>query len=107
MAKSRKKSTRIAGAEGDQFVLSPRHQKLDFLGWINKDTGEHINLAGKDFPTMTTETSRSPSKEILYRAATQEDLRAFWELGAMKVGDEWISNQGAVIKIDGGGDTPE
>jgi hypothetical protein len=101
--KTAKKSARIGG-KGDKFVLSPKHQKMSFLGWMNRETGELVNLVGDDAIRMTSPTKNNPSKEVTYRAATQEDLRTFWQLGAMQVGNEWISNQGVVIKIDGGDD---
>lgn len=85
------KKRKSSANDGAEFRLSPKHSKLSFLGWFNKETGDHVNLVGDETPTKTKATSKRPSKEVTYRAATQDDLRAFYELGSQRV----------VIKVDG------
>lgn len=85
--------------DGYRYVITSRYAKKSFLGWINPDTEEHVNLIGPDLTTKTNGTSRRPPKDITYKAATQRDLKKYWELGAVEVAGEMVSSQGVVIRI--------
>lgn len=85
--------------DGYEYVIMPRFAKRSWLGWINPNTRKHVNLIGEGEERMTSGSKKNPPKKVVYHTATQADLKAFWELGAMKVGETIVSNQKVVARI--------
>ena len=67
----------------DIYYLHPKYERQDFLGVIINH--RRINLIGKEFVQQVPEGPHGPATTITWKGATQEDLKAYYELGNQKI----------------------
>jgi hypothetical protein len=73
---------RISAAKSDdgfEYYLHPKYDRTVFRGTTIND--RRINLIGKPYTQHVPASSRGPETTIEWEAATQEDLRTFYNQG--------------------------
>ena len=73
-----------------KYELSKSAKRKASLGLTTWIDGNPVNLAGKDVTVTIPQRKNRPKHQVVYKAASQEDLKKFYALG----------NQSLVIKVE-------